>query len=367
MKKVMLLLTLLMSGFGFCATQITDLKVTPISPFGKVILEFKVSDIVEELPLLVTCTEKDSGKVYRTMQIATVIDGHHRIEWDMAKEGIRIDNKVVTFKVEEYQQPYLVIDLSGGPSATSYPVTTLSAPPATGWTDEYKTTKLVLRRIEAGSFQMNGSYDVTISQPFYMGVFEVTQKQYALVTGSNPSYDGDAHPVEYVSWNTIRGDSNTYNWPSVKTVSATSFMGKLRAKTGFTLDLPTEAQWEYACRAGTTSKYNNGGDTEADLKKLAHYWNNGASSNHAVVGSYLPNAWGLYDMHGNVWEWCLDWYGTLSSSTDPKGPTSGSRRVYRGGCWSINAGYCTSSYRSDNNPSYTFSYAGFRLACPAGL
>ena len=373
MKKVMLLLTLLMSGFGFCATQITDLKVTPSSPFGKVIVEFNVEgDAVphENLWCLLTCTEVNSGKAYSTTQVATVTDGRYCLEWNMAADGIRIDNKAVTFKVE--YPTYLVIDLSGGTSATSYPVTALAAPPAGGWTDEYKTTKLVLRVIESGSYTMNGSYDVTISKPFYMGVFEVTQKQYQLVTGSNPSsYKGDARPVENVSWNTIRGNSDTYNWPSVTTVDSNSFMGKIRAKTGLTLDLPTEAQWEYACRAGTTSMYNNGGDTETDLALLGRYKGNqndgrGGYSEHTKVGSYTPNAWGLYDMHGNVWEWCVDWSGSLSSSTDPKGVTSGTGRVIRGGGWGYNADGCTSSKRHSGNPSDSNGNGSFRLACPSG-
>lgn len=370
MKKLMLLLGLFLSSLAFCEVEITDLKVTPISPFGKVIVEFNVEGdaVPSENPWWLTCTEVDSGKVYSTTQVATVTDGHHRLEWDMAVDGIRLDNKAVTFKVE-YQPTYLVIDLSGGTSATSYPVTTLAAPPEGGWTDEYKTTKLVLRVIESGSYKMNGSYDVTISQPFYMGVFEVTQKQYQLVTGSNPSsYTGDARPVEQVSWNTIRGNSSTHNWPSVTTVDANSFMGKIRAKTGLAFDLPTEAQWEYACRAGTTSKYNNGGDTEAVLNNLGRYRSNGGSaSQHVKVGSYLPNAWGLYDMHGNVHECCLDWYGSLSSSTDPKGPMSGSYRVFRGGSWYSYAYYSTSLYRHPDDPSRADGDLGFRLACPAGL
>jgi formylglycine-generating enzyme required for sulfatase activity len=309
-----------------------------------------------------------------------IANGTYRAEYASAWEAVidangQWNNLTMTCEEtpEENDALYYVIDLSGGASATSYPVTTLSAPPARGWTDEYKTTKLVLRRIEAGTFLMSESYNVTISQPFYMGVFEVTQKQYELVTGSNPSnYTGDARPVECVTWSAIRGNSNTYNWPSVTTVSATSFMGKLRAKTGLTLDLPTEAQWEYACRAGTTSAYNNGGNSEADLALLGRYSSNmndgrGGYLQHTKVGSYLPNLWGLYDMHGNVWEWCLDWSGDLSSSTDPKGPTSGSGRVLRGGGLNYNADYCTSSFRRDDNPSRTFNGRGFRLACPAGL
>ena len=152
-------------------------------------------------------------------------------------------------------------------------------------------------------------------------------------------------------------------------------MGKLRAKTELELDLPTEAQWEYACRAGTTSKYNNGGNSEADLKTLGRYSGNrndgrgGYSEYTTKVGSYSSNVWGLYDMHGNVWEWCLDWYGDLSASTDPVGPTSGSGRVLRGGCWDSFADRCTSSDRLSSRSSderNDISH-GFRVACPIGL
>ncbi len=281
---------------------------------------------------------------------------------------------------------YCVIDLSAGPDASKYPVSYLAAEPKGGWTDEYKTTKLVLRRIEPGTFKMGGEHKVTLTKPFYCGVFEVTQKQYELVTDNNPSkYKGDMRPVENVSWNMIRGDSSTYDWPSSVNVDSSTFMGKLQARTGLTFDLPTEAQWEYACRAGTTSKYNNGGDTEADLKKLGRFalnqkarcWKEpdesfarhepdgkgGCLDGHTVVGSYQPNAWGLYDMYGNVWEWCLDWYGDLASGgTEPVGSSSGANRVRRGGSWDNGAVRCTSSIRGNSFPSSVLSSFGFRLA-----
>jgi len=281
---------------------------------------------------------------------------------------------------------YCVIDLSAGPKADKYPVSYLNAEPKGGWTDEYKTMKLVLRRIEPGRFMMCGEYDVTLTKPFYIGVFEVTQKQYELVTGSNPSKDrGDTRPVGNVSWDTIRGNSSTYNWPSSVNVDPSTFMGKIQARTGHNFDLPTEAQWEYACRAGTKSKYNNGGDSEEDLKKLGRFTLNqklrgwgepeadfarhepdgkgGFSESYTVVGSYLPNAWGLYDMHGNVWEWCLDWSGDLSGGMrDPVGSSSGSDRVGHGGCWFTSAELCTSSYRGDFRPSKVYTNVGFRLA-----
>ncbi len=266
---------------------------------------------------------------------------------------------------------YLVVDLSGGPDAASWPVSELDAVPSGGWTDEYKTTKLVLRKIEAGTFTMGSpsgesgrwadesQHQVTLTKPYYIGVFEVTQKQYALVMGSNPSYfSGDKQPVETVSWNTIRGNTN---WPASSAVSADSFMGRLRARTGLAFDLPTEAQWEHACRAGTTTAYSYGDSANGDYM---WYWYNSSQPTHEVGGK-KPNAWGLYDMHGNVWEWCLDWYASnlgTAAVTDPKGASSGSHRVRRGGGWVLIAADCRSAHRSNYTPSDSGSFLGFRLS-----
>ena len=266
---------------------------------------------------------------------------------------------------------YCVIDLSAGPDADKYPVSYLDAEPKDGWTDEYKTTKLVLRHIEPGTFKMLGKYDVTLTKPFYIGVFEVTQRQYELVVGDNPARaKGAARPVESISWNSVRGDSSKFNWPSSTEVAPSSFMGRLRSRTGLlSLDLPTEAQWEYACRAGTTSSYNNGGDSVDDMNLLGRHHRNLSdgrgrySHAHAAVGSYRPNAWGLYDMHGNVWEWCLDWDSDLSEGmTDPMGPPLGTKRVERGGGWTSKANRCVSSCRYFGFPSGGHDYDGFRIA-----
>lgn len=259
---------------------------------------------------------------------------------------------------------YCVIDLSAGPNATHYPVSYLDEPDTNIFNifnlSVYKTTKLVLRRLEPGTFTMgcsgdesNKPHNVTLTKPFFCGIFEVTQKQYELVMGENPSLNkGSMRPVECVCWDVLRGDTPDCNWPISTKVAPDSFMGRLRARTGINFDLPTEAQWEYACRAGTTSKYNNDGDSEDDLKQLGRYWDNQDDGKygyreHTNVGSYKPNAWGLYDMHGNVFEWCLDWFeDTLSDeATDPVGSLSGSYRALRGSCWDSNHDDCASSNR----------------------
>ena len=271
--------------------------------------------------------------------------------------------------VDDLKELYMVVDLSVGNGEDAMcPVTYLDGEPAGGWADEYKTTKLVMRRIEPGTFMMDGRYQTTLTKPYYVGVFEVTQKQWELVMGSNPSqYTGDMRPVENVSYDLIRGTGMGTNWPASDAVGATSFMGKLQAKTGLEFDLPTEALWEFSCRAGTTSSFNNGGNTEDDLKQLGRYSGNqsdgeGGHSEHTTVGSYLPNAWGLYDMHGNVREWCLDWYGNLSDGfAESGGPSSGMGRVLRGGSWNNGASHCTSSFRNFYNPSRTNDNSGFRL------
>ena len=363
---------------------VSDLKVTPVAPWGMV-LDYTVSGATAaeaSVPVSVTATAVGTNYVARHLSGATNCEnGSHRVYWNMAKDGISatVADSVVTVA---HFDLYCVIDLSGGANATNYPISYLPAEPAGGWPDEYKTTKLVLRRVEAGSFimgddQTDESHRVTLTKPFYMGVFEVTQRQWELVMGTKPSYFSNAscyatRPVEYVSYNMIRGSSDGTRWPASSAVDATSFLGRLRAKTGLDgFGLPTEAQWEYACRAGRTSTYNNGSDAEDDLKTLGRYKDNGGSGSSsscgtangtAAVGSYVPNAWGLYDMHGNVWEWCLDWYGYgLSYGVDPSGSSSGSSRVQRGGSWSHYTYHCTSAYRNYYSPSNTNDDRGFRL------
>jgi formylglycine-generating enzyme required for sulfatase activity len=192
-------------------------------------------------------------------------------------------------------------------------------------------------------------HQVTISKPFYMGVTEVTQAQFEAVMGTNPSkFKGPTNPVESVTWD-----------------EAVEFCRRLSEKTGKTFRLPTEAEWEYACRAGTKTRFSFG-DSESVLGDYAWCTSNSGGKTHPV-GQKKPNAWGLYDMHGNVWEWCADWFGDYSSgsSTDPQGPGSGGSRVLRGGSWRIGgSGGFRCAYRGSGDPTTRRldGLSGFRCA-----
>ena len=267
---------------------------------------------------------------------------------------------------------YLVVYLKGGTDAKNYPVSYLAIEPKGGWTDEYKTDKLVLRKIEPGTFNMGSpesevgheksemQHPVTLSPGFFIGIFEVTQRQWELVMGSNPSKfktNADLCPVEQVSYDDIRGSRDGAKGPMNNNVDASSFLGKLRARTSKTFDLPTEAQWEYACRAGATGAYSGKGD----LGEMAWYKDNSSGKTHPV-GLKVANAWGLYDMRGNVWEWCRDWTGTYPGVViNPLGAASGSNRVGRGGSWSGNASYCRSAFRGSRDPGSRIDFVGFRV------
>ena len=308
--------------------------------------------------------------------------GPHKLTWtpDVAYTNIadevelRVDYEDVTS-----QAKYLVLDLPSNKMRTSTSAPNISS-------DKCRVEELWMRRIEPGSFTMGSPEDelgrdsdekqhrVTLTKAYYIGVFEMTQKQCALLADCNPSYyQGETRPVECVPYNMIRGSGNGSQWPLNYEVDENSVLGRMRKKAGNTFDLPTEAQWEYACRAGTTTALNDGNNitntSDGCLAKLGRYYSNkgdgkGGYGEHTKVGSYLPNAWGLYDMHGNVWEWCLDWYQSDIGypATDPKGANSGSSRVLRGGSWSYYADYCRSADRYYSYfPDYAFDFIGFRV------
>jgi len=226
--------------------------------------------------------------------------------------------------------------------------------------------KLMLILIPPGEFTMgsnDGNSDekpvrrVRITKGFWMGKFEVTQAQWEQVLGSNPSqFKGLRNPVDNVSWNDCQ-----------KFLKKLNQRAEVRSQVqNDAFRLPTEAEWEYACRAGTTTRFYSGA-ADSDLDRVSWYRGNGGWTTHPV-GQKAPNAWGLYDMHGNVLEWCQDWYGTYAgeSVTDPVGPMAGSSRVSRGGGWNSRDGGCRVTYRRSNLPHGANIDVGFRVALPSG-
>jgi formylglycine-generating enzyme required for sulfatase activity len=209
-------------------------------------------------------------------------------------------------------------------------------------------------------------HQVTLTDGFYLGKHEVTQAQWERVMGSNPSlFKGADRPVEEVSWD----DAVEF---CKKLTETERRAGRLPA--GMAYQLPTEAQWEYACRAGARSAYSFGG-VSGELYRYANYadrntdydWSDKSHDdgfeNTSPVGNYPANPWGFHDMHGNVYEWCADWHDTYPSGsvTNPEGPASGSTRVPRGGSWLNDGTNLRSAKRSGDTPSYRNYTLGFRV------
>ena len=360
------LMAVAFSAFSAGAVQVDKVVVRQMWPWdGRVVIDYRLSGVGGSLyDMDVTVRRKGtavdvlpssfSGDLY------DVADGDRRIVWDPAVSGLEPSQRAEDYSFEltprtPRSHKYLVLDLAAGAAdGATYPSYFLDDEPEGGWTDEYKTTKLVMRRCEPGTFTMGLSADenkgkdgerheVTFTNFFYMAVFETTVRQYELLTGTNiiigvtittnvvdeakvvtTNYQTDAaHPMygaRGVRFRNIRGSSGI-DWPNNKAVDAGSLIANLRTRArlppaipaGWVLDLPTEAQWEYACRAGTTTAYHNGknmaetGDTDNDLNLTDISWNRGNSdwARHDV-GTKNANNWGLYDMAGSVCEYVLE-------------------------------------------------------------
>ena len=257
---------------------------------------------------------------------------------------------------------------------------------------------LEMVKIKAGTFMMGSPEDewgrcpdeklhqVTLTKDYWLGKYQVTQAQWEAVMGDNPSRFNrhDFSMEQFIRWKGNRSFFDTLtphfakyqncdNRPVEKVCwgAAKSFCDKLNERyagklpCGYKFDLPTEAQWEYACRAGTKTALNNGKilmDCDIDIDLVEVAWYNDSETH--PVGQKRPNDWGLYDMHGNVWEWCRDWYGDYSDEavTDPTGPQSGSDHVIRGGSWHCFAENCRSACRRCFSPDRSRPDLGFRLA-----
>jgi formylglycine-generating enzyme required for sulfatase activity len=270
-------------------------------------------------------------------------------------------NKLNALPIEDRQQEFVPIPEASPRTkdiSKPQPVIVQPAQPAQTPSENLNGVKLEMVYIPSGEFLMGSNeysdegpiHRVKLS-PYFIGKYPVTQAQWKAVMGNNPSrFQGDDLPVETVSWE-----------------DAKKFCETISAKTGKTYRLPTEAEWEMACRAGSNGKYCFG-DDEKLLGEYAWYGQNSDDKTHPV-GQKKPNAWGLFDMHGNVWEWCGDWYGGRYYSecekqglvTDPQGPATGSYRVARGGGWNNYAVRCRSADRGGVVPGNRRDGLGFRL------
>ena len=359
-KKIFFILSLFsLTGYG--AVALSNVKIQQRYPWnGKVDISFDLTSTRNSNAVRITALDTSTGK---DLNVRMVYDengdqlvapfklapGSHRIVWDADKdvEGGFNNHVALSLSAGPYSERplYMVVDLSGGVDAVDFPVEYLDAVPEGGWTREHKTTKLVLKLIQPGTFMMGPGvghkademgretyHKVTLTRPYYIGVFEVTQKQWLCVMGcknkeaSTTWKDGeeyDDYLVPWMTYNEIRGEDS--RWP-FRTVSEGCFMYMLRKKTNiWSFDLPSEAQWEYACRAGTTTQYNHGTDEWDDRYNT--------SLVHMAVGSKLPNAWGLYDFASGAAEWCGDywtWNLGYDHVVDPMGSVSDTYSVVRG-------------------------------------
>ena len=328
-----------------------------------------------------------------------------RIVWDPAESGYGAGLVAVGLRFTVAARPvigpeYIIVDLSNGPSAASYGVSTLASHTG-GWAQNpYKKTSLVLKRVRAGTFQMGSPTDeggrksneqlhtVVLTNDFYLGVFPLTHKQVHQITNINTVSVYDTYPMLGVSWDQLCG-AGYGNTDNSTEVSGSSILGLLNARTagnanlpaGYVFALPSEAQWEYACRAGTTTAWNNGTDYSAytddnnktwddNLTLLGWYLAVNTLNSTTDVGKFGANAWGFYDFHGNCWELTFDGMvgdgnGALGSETvvEPRYKGYTGYRICRGGCWQSNPADCRSARRNYQLRSKTSdSKFGARIA-----
>ena len=321
------------------STPLTKTLIPPTPIYGNI-------SIVSN-PLMATI--KVDGKVVgeTPKSLSNILIGQHTVE--ISKSGYNAWRKDIT--ITEGQTASVSATLTKVATATPATSTSTSTSSLSGKFDGFDMVF-----VKGGTFTMGATseYDAdddekpthsVILSDYYIGKYEVTQAQWVSVMGGNPSFfKGDHLPVENISWDAIQ-----------------TFIQKLNAKTGKKYRLPTEAEWEYAARGGNQSRgYKYSGSN--DIGSVAWYTSNSSGQTHPV-GQKQPNELGIYDMSGNAWEWCSDWYGSYSSSfqTNPTGPSSGSYRVLRGGSWRSLACDCRVSNRHYDNPLYRVSNFGFRL------
>ena len=369
----------------------------------------------------VTSTDADGNGKY-------TITWRPDLSWlDESGNGFKVGNgcakAVVTAWSLDNTPNYMVVDVSAAAKPNTqryYPAADFL--PGGVSNSLYKTTTFLMRKIMAKDVKWTmgststetqrtaareGTHQVTLTNNYYIGVSEVTQTQWNQVTAGYSTIsahfttEGFMRPMEKVCYNEIRNAMDTqtvnasYDWPADP--NPASFLGRLRSKSGIDFDLPSEAQWEFAARAGNGVGYWSDGSVilntavDANLARLGRYKNNcpggedststlaPSAGGTAIVGSYEPNSWGLYDTMGNVWEWCLDWsenditaYGgavNINSASPAKtlSGTTGLQRQHRGGCWNGAVGGSRPAFRGASAPSLRSNNIGFRVLCSAGL
>ena len=391
------------------SAEITDMVVRQQWPWGRLVtIDYRLSASIGETAD-VSVKVLAGGVAVDTIparafsgDLDSVAAGEHRIVFDPAAAGLDSGRAItnLAFSVSAKSPiggKYMVIDVSAGTDAESYGVSYLDEMPVGGWQNVHKTSKIVLRRIRAGTFLMGSPLDeggrrdnealhtVILTNDYYIGVFPVTRGQWRKVKSDVTPGDHytESGPAIGVSWDDIAGSGTRGEDTNV---DAASFLGLLGARVnaslpqGYVVAFPSEAQWEYACRAGTTTAWNNGTDysvytdtnnksRDDNLTLLGLYLAVNANNCSKTVGTYLPNAWGLYDCHGNAGELVADTIYTDGSTrgpeitqTEPRNVKYPNYRIYRGGNWQANPSPCRSAAKTHLLRSTRDSKVGFRLA-----
>ena len=382
------------------AITITDVTARQRWPWNSLVdVDFTISGATpgEAYAIDLTATAGGGAATFCAKSFATepiAANGQNRVVWDFGADypNCHEEDFSITVTATPFSSAkplYLVVDLSNGENATSYPVRyTTQAPVHTaGQNDPCKTTELWLKRVKAGTFTAGGgthdtwykSHTCTLTQDFYLGVFELTQAQVSLIKSGNFKITNTTfykrnyslftnetyaatRPVDSFRLDEVRG-SDYSSWPSTKTITGDCVCKRLQDRTGLAFDLPTEWQWEYACRAGTTDEQypnaeyrcnaNSQPPTEYEWYSEQQMW--GEDYGTSYVDRYAPNPWGFYGMLGNVREWCINTYqsGITAGSnwTDPTGSGNNAQRILRGGHWGQETPYCHTGV-AFNNASY---------------